>query len=457
MTSQPASVARWIRIALLCVFLLTAAACGDPVPESAGAAAAGQGGGEASEGQTETVGDAEGAEVVLDFLWFTDGPDLQAIQDLVKRFSEEREGIAVNFLNIPYAGLDQRLQAQLAAGDPPDIARVTNVSIYRDALIDMRPHLSDPDGFVDQFLDQPMGPLVGENDEIYGLPHDFTMNGPLVNLDMFKKAGIEVPGADDEPWTWDELIENARAAQEEAGAPYAIAFDRSGHRFGTMLSQFGGGYFDDNGDVAFDSQETRAAVEQFVQLHEDGLMPLDVWLGSGDTYADAADFFISQQAPVYFAGNWVVAHFEETINDFKWAAMPNPCAENCGGYPGGKFLVAFEGTEHPEELAQLMEYLGDAEIMEEFSSRSLFLPTREDLVEQGVDYPSRQEDMNVFLADIPRLPEGAFIDQYHPAFGPVADEAVNNITRVLAGDANVEDAVQRTQNAGEKLLDELEN
>lgn len=448
-----------LRITLLVVVGLWLAACAAPGPDVAGGtgagtqAEAGSAETDAATAQTEDAGGG-GGEGTLDFLWFTDGPDLEIMEQLVTEF-EEAEGVTVNFLNLPYAQLEQRLQAQLAGGDPPDVARLTDLGVFRRSLLDLTQHLENPDEFAAQFLEQPMEYASGSNGEIFGMPHDFTMNGPFVNLTMFEQAGIEVPGVGDEPWTWQELIDNAAAAQEAGGAPYAIAYDRSGHRFGGMLQQFGGRYFTDDGQVAFDSPGAEEAVTTFVDLHEQGLMPPDVWVGAGDRYADAADFFISQQVPVYFAGNWLVAHFADSIKDFEWAAMPNPCAENCGGYPGGKFVAGFKDSDQAELATRLIEFLGSADVMERYVAESLFLPTRNDLIESGVEYPRRNEDMNVFLKEIPKLSPTTYNDVYDPAFGPLSDLAANEITAVIAGERDVSTAVQNVHSEGQALVEEI--
>lgn len=423
-------------IAVLSALLLLLAAC---VPDS-GDAGGGGGSQEAEPGE-------------LRFVWFTDGPDLPAIKSVVADF-EKQEDVSIDFLVIPYDSLEQQLQAQIAGGQAPDVVRLADVNPFRRDLLDFSSYLDDPEGFKSDFLDKPMDVVSEEGGAIYGIPHDFTMNGPIVNVDMFKDAGIDLPAADEEPWTWEELLANARAAQEKAGAPYAIAYDRSGHRFGGMLQQYGGRYFGDDGSVALDGEGTRQAVEQFVSLHERDEAPLEVWVAAGSKYAAATDFFVNQQAPVYFAGNWMVGQFAESIKDFEWAAIPNPCEDNCGGYPGGKWVVGLEGTKQPETVAKLIEYLGSREALEKYVSESLFLPTRKDLIEEGIEYPVRQADMDVFLADIPRLEDFTYNDVYQPVFGPVADLMADQITAVIAGESDVREAIEATKEEGQKLVEE---
>lgn len=392
-------------------------------------------------------------EKPLDFVWFTDGPDLEVIKDLVGQF-ERREGVKVEFLVLPFAQLTQRLQAQIASGNVPDVVRVTDTAPIRRHLLDVNPYLGDAKAFRGQFVQAALGPVTGPKGETYGIPHDFTMNGPFVNLDLFTAAGIKVPGAKDKPWTWDELVTNATAAQRAGNARYAMAFDRSGHRFGGMLSQYGGRFFDEQGAVDFGGDGAKRAVQQFIDLHKRGAIPADVWVGSGGQYAAATEFFVSGQTAVYFSGNWQVAQFSRSITRFKWAAMPNPCAANCGGYPGGKFVVAMAGSDQPTLASRLVAFLGSRQAMEEYARRAQFLPTRNDLIKDGIKYADRVDDMAAYLADLARLPEQTFKDLYHPVFGPVANVVRDQITRALVGELNADQVIAEVKRRAKPIVDE---
>ena len=41
---------------------------------------------------------------------------------------------------------------------------------------------------------------------MYAVPSDLTINGPMINVDAFKKAGVAVPTK----WTWDQLVTDAK-------------------------------------------------------------------------------------------------------------------------------------------------------------------------------------------------------------------------------------------------------
>ena len=62
---------------------------------------------------------------------------------------------------------------------------------------------------------------------------------------------------------------------------------------------------------------------------------------------------------MYFSGSWQLGRFADDASiNFIWQVAPNPYGEGGStGMPGGANIVAFEQTEHPEEVARIMPYL----------------------------------------------------------------------------------------------------
>jgi alpha-1,4-digalacturonate transport system substrate-binding protein len=393
---------------------------------------------------------AQAQVTTLRFLWFTDGPDKPAIEALVKRFNDTNPDIKLEFSIVPFAELNQLLVTQASAGQAPDLARVTEPYRFFQHTLDLRPHLKNAN-FVKEFLDEPVKSVTGERGEFYGIPHDLTMNGPLVNVSLFKKAGVELPKG--ERVTWEEWMAAVAKVKKATGVPFAAAADRSGHRLDGFLQSYRGGFFTlDGKDVRITSPETRKAVEAFVGFHKDGTMPLDIWAG-GTGYVGGNQQFVNEQLVFYLSGNWQVAPFNEAIGTkFEWKAVPNGYNLQAGGMPGGKFLVAFKNTKAPDKVARLVEFLGGANAMAEYASKAMFLPTRKDLVRQGVKYPARNEDMNVFIQGVGQLPPSAYVDNYNLRFGQVANEVRDRVTQAIVGELTVDKALEMAQAKAKDLL-----
>ena len=364
----------------------------------------------------------------LDYLYFTDGPDEAATRAQIDRFSQET-GATVNLQIVPFADLERTLQGRINSGTPPHVARVQAWSPYADSLVDLKTYFG-PD-YPTQFVPGPAAAAQAPDGRMLGAPNDLTINGPFVNVDAFARAGVPLPTAED-PWTWDEMVAAATAVQQANGMESAIAIDKSGHRLSTVLSAFGTTLIGPDGREALDPAKAEAAMNSLNGLVQSGAILKDFWLEQGSRYRGANEQFLAQQVPVYLSGNWQVGQFAQNAT-FQWAAVPNACGERCGGFPGGKYLVAFSESENPALGAAFVEWMNRAEAQRAMSEQAFWLPTRRDLVDSGITYPSRTEDMSVFLAGVTATPEDTYATNGSPAFTPSATLFVEEISKLFAG------------------------
>jgi alpha-1,4-digalacturonate transport system substrate-binding protein len=382
----------------------------------------------------------------LTYVYFSDGsPDEEATRALLDKFTEET-GVEVELQLVPFPDLEATLQAQISGGDVPDVARVTNWRPFTDAIVDMNEYFGAD--YSDQFLSGQVATAVGPNGEFFAVPSDITMNGPFVNVDAFNEAGVEIPTE----WTWDELVATAKEVQEANDMEFAFAIDKSGHRVSTVLSQFGTTLLGPDG-VTLDAAKAEAAITLLTDLMAEDAMNPDFWLETGSRYADERASFLAGAVPVWMSGNWQVGGLA-TEATFEWAAVPNPCVERCGGFPGGKYMVAFSGSDNPELAAGFVEWMNRAENQAEIDAGASWLPTRNDLIEQGIEYADRSADMAVFLADVANTPEDTYLTLASPAFDQAATALVEEIAFVVAGEEDVPTAVDHLISRTEQAVEE---
>nr|WP_042188892.1 extracellular solute-binding protein [Kibdelosporangium sp. MJ126-NF4]CEL18526.1 ABC transporter, substrate binding protein [Kibdelosporangium sp. MJ126-NF4]CTQ98010.1 ABC transporter, substrate binding protein [Kibdelosporangium sp. MJ126-NF4] len=398
-------------------------------------------------GTTDSSGGNGSAPNKLTYVYFTDGPDEQATRTLIKQFEQET-GATVDLQIVPFAELEKQLQGRIASNNAPDVMRTHTLTGFRDALLDLKGAGQDIGG---QYHDEAQAYIHGEGGALLAVPSDLTMNGPFINVDQFTKAGVAPPPVD-KPWTWDELVTAAKKVQQANGKPYAIAYDKSGHRVSGMFNQFGTNLFGTDGKVEFDPAKAATAVRLFVDLNQQGVMSKDFWLESGSKYKGANDIFLAGDAPVYFSGNWQVSQLAKDAK-FQWAAIPNPCAVRCGGYPGEKFMAAFKQSSNPKLAAKFIAFMNSRAAQEKFAKEARFLPTRKDLIAEGVQYPERAADMAVFLADIKRTDPAGYATNYSPGFTPTSIPVIKELAAAIAGQQSVEDTVAKIRATAEKNLE----
>ncbi len=330
-------------------------------------------------------------------MWYSDGNEGEVMQDLLDRFMTANPDIDVVLDNVSYQVVQEQLPISLAAGEGPDIARVTNLKAQAEHWLDLTPYVADPDYWRENFGGQADWMRPDGSDAITGFMTQLTVTGGFANKTLYEQAGVEIPGPDA---SWDEVVAAADAVAQSQGLIAAFALDRSGHRLSGPAVSFGADYIAADGMPAPVDDGVKAFVSRMVKWTEEGKNLKDVWVSAaGSTYRAAADDFINAQIPYYYSGSWQIANLATKIGDgFDWVATGSPCGgAACSGMAGGAGLLAIKYTKVPEAVGKVMDYLASAEIVKEFSERTLFLPAHKGVVDAGgLDFQS--DDANVKAA-----------------------------------------------------------
>jgi alpha-1,4-digalacturonate transport system substrate-binding protein len=160
------------------------------------------------------------------------------------------------------------------------------------------------------------------------------------------------------------------------------------------------------------------------------------------------------------SGSWQIPQFAETIGDaFDWWAVPAPCGPAaCTGMPGGAALVAIKDTEHPEEVAMVMDYLAQEENLAEFYSRTLFIPGHLGLAEKGIDFDTDDERakhaLSTFAGAVPSISPIAFETQGYPYNYVMFGALISRLGEAIVGELTLDQAFERmTQDVEQQIAE----
>jgi alpha-1,4-digalacturonate transport system substrate-binding protein len=118
-------------------------------------------------------------------------------------------------------------------------------------------------------------------------------------------------------------------------------------------------------------------------------------------------------------------------------------------------MVAFKSSPNPALSAFFIEYMNNAKNQTTFVTVGGNLPTRVDLTSGHLKYPSRQADMDVFLADLVRTPKERSYANSDPAFSGSGTALIAEMDKVVAGKKKLPAAIADLQKTIESLLKEL--
>ena len=378
---------------------------------------------------------------------YQDGIECTVTADLAKKFEAANPGTKVILDVVPYKTIVEQLPVQLAAGQGPDIARVTDLGGLSKYYLDISAHVKDRAYWESNFGSTLPWLRPSATDKgIYGFMSQLTMTGPYVNKTLFDQAKVPMPGP---KATWDEWVEAARKVSKATQTPAALAWDRSGHRFAGPAISYGAKIFDAKGELVLDDGY-KAAVAKFVGWHKDGAMLKEVWGGSGgSTYADSINEFKNGRVAMVLSGSWQINRLQKDIGTaFDWVAVPNPCGPvACTGIPGGAAWVALKTSKSPKEVGMFLDFMAQEANYAEFTAKTENIPAHAGLAKKGVNYttatPAARAALGTFSGGVANLAPAAYQFQGYKFNRAMMLPTVARVTQAIVGEMSTDEAMTK--------------
>jgi len=372
--------------------------------------------------------------------WASSEAENDRLQEVVDTFNDLTPNIQVQLSLVPQ--YDERLQASLAGGSPPDVFYIDSFRlpdlVRANALEPYEPHALDPDDFYPSLRE-----AFTWDDIFYCPPKDFSTLALQYNQDLFDAAGVDYPTAD---WTWEDL--RAAAQQLTENTPddvYGLVLPPDFARFIAFLYQAGGEVADEDFvEMRINSPQALEALNFYVDMVQDGYAAQAADLDSGWP----GEAFGRQRAAMAIEGNWIVPFMSDQFPDVNYGIEELPSGPDrqatmaftvCYGVPANISL------ERQQAAFELVNYLTGPVGMEAWTDLGLAMPTRESLRAQWLEqFP----ELEPFLAGA----EYAEPWQFVPGFQDVLDTINAGLQQALAGIVLPEDVLIEAEDVGNQVL-----
>ncbi len=365
----------------------------------------------------------------LRLVWFGSEEEEQAIRDALAAFEQEYPGYRVELQPIEWAKYNEKVMTMLLGRRPPDLARMSVqwCSRYRElgAFADIAPWL-DANDLKD--FDPSRLESCRQGEAIFGLPQTSVGLMLFYNRDLFDQAGVAAPESPDSAWSWEEFSQAAQDLQKRTGVRFGWGAFRGWFPFLTFLYENNGSLLR-SGEPDFANAANVEALQWFVQQHETGIAPKSSWSHGGDA---AESVFLRGDSAMVITGNWRLATFDRQIQNFEWDVTYLPRRKRRATNLGGENLMVFK-TPRAESAALLARFLTRPDRMEDFCSRTMFLPTRESLLEAEVPYRLRPEAMKKFAIQAADFEPAWAAEQSTAQFAMIENSFLKQIELAVLG------------------------
>lgn len=262
-------------------------------------------------------------DVTLTFMNF--GPFTKALPQTLGKPFTERTGVTVQLNNVgeqTYEAVDQRVQAGLVAGNPPDIAMIglNSVRTYAEAELaeplDQLMNENSPfrrDDYYPAFLD-----LCKRGDSTVALPYGVSVLVLYYNADHFRAAGLN---PDKPPETLTALREAAQRIVSSGTARYGVnlSTDSSGlFSYQSMILSNGGSLMNaDETALTLTEPGVRDVIQFWTDIAADGL-------GDPMNRKQEQEAFLRGDLAMFFQTNAAIVGLTSTQPNFEIRATPVP-------------------------------------------------------------------------------------------------------------------------------------
>jgi putative chitobiose transport system substrate-binding protein len=192
-------------------------------------------------------------------------------KSLIANFESQNQGIKVNWVDVPWAAMENKILTAVSGKTPPDVVNLNpgfaSQLAGRNAWLDLDTKVSND-------LRSSYLPNIWKastlNGKSFGIPWYLTTRLTIYNTDLLKQAGINKA-----PTTYAELAQAAQQIKDKTGK-YAFFVTFVPQDSGEVLESFvqmGVTLIDAQGKAAFNSPQGKAAFQYWVDLYKKGLLP----------------------------------------------------------------------------------------------------------------------------------------------------------------------------------------
>jgi multiple sugar transport system substrate-binding protein len=377
-----------------------------------------------------------------------------SIQRMAKDFHQQHPNITIDlqYVNSDYAL--QKVTVALQGNKQPDISYQygTNMPQLATApkLVDLTSRVHAAGFNWDDFFPGEQA-VATVNGKIYGVPALVDNLAVVYNKDLFAKAGLQDPGPD---WTWSDLMADAKATTDPANNVFGLTFPADGSettvwQYEAMLWAAGGDILNsDNTQAVFNSAAGVEALNNLVQMQQDGSLYLDFHPDSGKS----EELFNSGKLGMIITGPWDLSSFPNVNYGVQFMPSFQPGGSHQTIAGPDNWVIFDNGPARVNAAWEFLKYMTSTQQLLRDSMYTSHLPTRDSVLKEpgfvekfNTKFPGEgtfAENLKNVLKARPQIPQ-------YPRISAALGQAV---VSAIQGQASPQDALNQAAQQADGFL-----
>ncbi|WP_438446977.1 ABC transporter substrate-binding protein [Gorillibacterium sp. sgz5001074] len=346
---------KWVYPVLGAMLATTVTACGGKDDTAAPAASTGA-------GSASPSAAAKQEPVELRIMWWGDQARADRTNQALRKFEEKNPNIKVVGEFAPSSGYFDKLNTMLASGTAPDIFFLGgNVVDYvnKGVLLELDPYVGKELDLND--MDKSMINYGTFKSKLMHISVGANARGVVVNTEMFKKAGMEVPK---DGWTWADFAKISNDITQKLGKGFYGSYDMTVDGMDISLKQKGKQLYDmEAGKLGFEQNDVVDWFNYWNKLEkEGGVVPEEVQVANPPSDASKSLITTGKVAMGLIASNQLVAHQKLTQDKLTMVQLPRGEKGTGVVFESSQGMSGYNKTKHPKEVAKLIHFfINDAD------------------------------------------------------------------------------------------------
>src|SRR4051812_47391426 len=348
-----------------------------------------------------TGGAAAASTPLIYWNYMTDMEEIES--KILDAFKDKATDVELSYEYVPWQQYWEKLNATLAAGNPPDLWNTAPTFYYEYILRKQLTVLTD---LIHDNIDMDTFHATALNgydfkDRTYGMPRNIVTTVVYFNKTLFESAGVETPPLDGN-WTWVDMAEKAKAlTKDDVWGPQALldAWWIDPAIMGNGADIFIGEFTRDlQGMTAnYDSEIAVSTFKYFADL-----VNVDKTAFPSGEFQGMGSPFMTGKVGMVYDLNWGPHTYKDATFDWDLTLMPKGSKSQLT-YGGADGLVVSQATKNLDGAWKLIGWLIDPETGGTFLTQSGAMPvikTKEVIDSYLQTFPDKNIQALVSSADI---------------------------------------------------------